>query len=537
MFLKDKHFEDLDMNFVLERLLVVTPYGQEAKNALKPLRGSELDYAYNLLECALERFTSHRQAVLQLKTLFKEIKQLRRTFDRLSAGETLSVTELYEIKYMAIYMKRIKDAMDALYWGETVGAYELRSIHPVIELLDPEESSVNNFHIYSCYSQALYDIRLKIDGLEKALKTTYDASVKRLEQAGFKVASNGDVRIKQSDSERLEAARSQKELVYQMDIPMYSLFKLKRDAAIESEIEVLKQAEEAEEEAVRVELSTALRQQLPLLKENVVRIGAVDLLIAKAQLTAAFHMTRPVVSEAGIIELKGARHLKLENSLEKENKAFVPLDIVLKTTVTVITGANMGGKTVSLRTLGQTLALAHYGFFVPCASATFYPLDYIFVSVGDAQSVDMGLSTFGAEVVSIAEVLTRIDEKGLILIDELARGTNPKEGYAISRALIEHLKTGSAKAVITTHYDGLTSGEDMTHYQVNGLKDVALETVRESVRREGMKPLHELMDYRLTEVKKDKAIPKEALRIAEIMGLQQEITMRAKEILGGSHDE
>ena len=149
----------------------------------------------------------------------------------------------------------------------------------------------------------------------------------------------------------------------------------------------------------------------------------------------------------------------------------------------------------------------------------------------------MGLSTFGGEIVEIEQAITRENEFGLILIDELARGTNPIEGYAISKALIEHLSMHKSKVVITTHFDGLTEVPETAHYQVNGLSGIDLDQIRDKIATEGVALLHEYMDYRLTEVSQLKEIPKEALRISELMGLDARIIKRAKEILGGSHGE
>lgn len=539
-FLSDKNFKDLDLDFIFERLQVVTPYGQTIKKAQKPLGRDQwamLEHRFNLLDAMMERFENHRYDVLELKATFKDIKQLSGTFDRLEAGETLSVTELFEMKHLALAMKRIGKAMDKLAWERTIVSHELKPVTPILELLDPEGSGVSNFYIYSSYSQALYDIRLNMTVLEKKMKTHMNEAVEALGKVGIKATGNGEVRIRQNDHEHMKLAKESSLLYYRTDIPMYSLFKVKDDAHIAYEMDQLKIKEEAEEYEVRKHLSSVLKTLLPLLRHNTQCIGEIDLLIAKAQFASAFHCVRPSFTRDDRLHIKGGRHLKVASGLEKEGKKFTPLDIDISANVSLVTGANMGGKTVTLRTIGQIVALAHYGYFVPCESAAIQPVDFIFVSVGDSQSVDMGLSTFGAEILEVGEMLTRISEKGLLLIDELARGTNPREGYAISKALIEHLQVGKSKAIITTHYDGLTQTKGTAHYQVNGLSNIDFEAIRHQIKEKGMALLHEYMDYRLTKVDQEKAIPKEALRISEMMGLSAHIIERAKEILGGSHDE
>ncbi|MCD4712600.1 MAG: hypothetical protein K8R73_04890 [Clostridiales bacterium] len=539
-FLSKKNFADLDLGFVFDRLQVVTSYGESAKKCLRPYGASnlkELDHSFDLTERIMERLENKRHDVLELKSIFKEIKQLANTFDRIEAEDTLSVTEFFEIKHLVMHMAKVKAMTEKLSWEKTIGDYLLHSTDPVMALLDPENSGVGTFYIYSTYSAQLETIRASLLETETEIKRQTKRIAEQIETEGFKVNANGEVRIQQVDRENIEKAKHHPHLSYRMDIPLYSLFRIKPDPKYQERHDQLLIEEEEAEYKVRTWLTVQLGKHLKMLRANCAHIGQVDLLIAKGQFAVAFQCVRPKFESEGNLSITGGRHLKVSYSLDRVGKSFTPVDIDIHKTVTLITGANMGGKTVSLRMIGQVIAMAHYGFFVPCKQATLYPLDFLFISVGDSQSIDMGLSTFGAEIVEIGQVIRRFSDRGLILIDELARGTNPKEGFAISKALIEHLQGGMSKTLITTHYDGLTQGPDLSHYQVNGLKDVDFEDIRTELKEKGIGLLHEYMDYRLTEVSGDKEIPKEALRISEMMGLAQTIIERAKEILGGSHDE
>lgn len=544
-FISRKNFSDLDLEFVFDRLQVVTPYGETAKKNIQAFLPDELQalkHELDLTERVMERLETKRHEILELKSLFKEIKQLGRTFDRIEAGETLSVTELFEIKHLSLYMEKIRALLVRVQWEKTVGDYMLAPITEVVALLDPEKTGVSTFYVYNSYSKRLSEIRQTLLETELAIKKQSTEIAKELEGEGFKVSTNGEVKIRQMDAQRIQEAKQHPLLSYRMDIPLYSIFRVRPDEGLQKRYDQLLIDQENEEYVVRTQLTEKLLDHILQLRTNVNCIGNIDLSIAKAQFSVAFKCTRPVfleaVHEAGqCIEIQGGRHLKVAYGLEREGKAFTPLDIRIHNSVTLITGANMGGKTVSLRMIGQLVALAHMGFHVPCKAISLYPMSYLFISVGDSQSIDMGLSTFGAEIVDIGRVISRKDETGLVLIDELARGTNPKEGFAISKALIEHMNTGVAQTVITTHYDGLTQTKGVSHYQVNGLSSVDFETIRKEIKAKGMGLLHEHMDYRLTEVSGDTEIPKEALRISEMMGLDLGIIHRAKEILGGSNDE
>lgn len=193
----------------------------------------------------------------------------------------------------------------------------------------------------------------------------------------------------------------------------------------------------------------------------------------------------------------------------------------------------MGGKTVTLKMVGVLVWMAQMGLFVPADKMTISLRDFIFVSIGDEQDVDLGLSTFGAEIIKVSEAVELSKGTGLILIDELARGTNPKEGYAISKALINRLKTTHSTTLITTHFDGLADAEDVTHLQVCGLQNVDFQRLRSEIDNPsiGMDILHEHMDYRLKVIHSPEEVPKDAIRIARLMGLNIEILEDAQDIL------
>ncbi len=538
LYLTKKNFEDLDLNFIFERLNLSSPYGDAAKRAIKPYLKAdqtELLKVYDRTEATLALLERQRSGILQLKEQMKAVKQLDVTFDRIAEGETLSITELFEVKQLSMVMEKIHALLKTLHWEATVKDFMLDSTEAVTQLLDPENSGVSTFYIYSAYSSRLAEIRKTLDAVEMITKRQLNEAIQTLKSEDYPIMPNGELRVSARDQSLMTRVKSDPRFDYKSDVPMYSLFIVKGDEMLGHQKESLLLEEEDEELEVRNKLTETLKTHLDLLMTNTKRIGQIDLLIAKAQFSKAFGCVRPTLTEEPQVEIEKGRHLKVATSLERSGKKFTPITVSLKKPVALITGANMGGKTVSLKLIGQVVSLAQYGFFVPCEAATLPLFDFVFVSVGDFQSIDMGLSTFGGEIVEIQQALKRQHEFGLILIDELARGTNPLEGYAISKALIEYLSRHQSRAVITTHFDGLTEVEGTSHYQVNGLSGIDLDLIRDKIEAEGAALLHEYMDYQLSEVSSLKEIPKEALRISELMGLDLEVVNRAKEIMGGSH--
>ncbi len=537
MFLSENQYRDLELEFIFDRIKVETPYGElEKRNALpfKPSEIGDLEQVFDDLEKVIRMLTDKRYELLELKSIFNHIKQLGGTYERIEAEETLSVTELFEIKVMAILMKQIIGVLDKIHWKAEGLKDSLENVDEIIKILDPEKTGTQSFYIYNLYSETLRAIRSQIESQKIKINTHTDQIKATLEERALKIKTNGDIQIQKTAHENMAFAMGHDQLEYQSEMPTTVIFRIKQDPEIVQTLEALTIKEEEEEYRIRTALSLALKKELEILVENSNRIGRIDYLIARATFSKAFDCVRPKLNTEGRVQIASGRHLKVSNRLAQEKKTYTPVDVEISKKVTLITGANMGGKTVSLKMIGIIVAMTHYGIFVPCESAQVSLFDFIFISVGDSQSIDMGLSTFGGEIHKIGKVLKRQMQKGFILIDELARGTNPLEGYAISRALIEHLSESQFVTIITTHYDGLTNIEHVDHYQVRGLSSVDFSQLEGE---KGMVLLHELMDYRLARVSQLKAIPKDAIRISEFMGLDKEIIDKAKVILGGSNGE
>jgi DNA mismatch repair protein MutS2 len=207
-------------------------------------------------------------------------------------------------------------------------------------------------------------------------------------------------------------------------------------------------AEREEVERILRELSAVVGEAAPLLAAAVEATGRIDLTIALGTLSRGWKGAPVAVSDE--VRLAGARHPLLDSKLA------VPIDLDLgELRALVISGPNTGGKTVALKTLGLAALLHQAGLRPPAETAALPVFDQVLADIGDRQSIEMSLSTFSGHVASIVSILNAAGEHSLVLLDELASGTDPVEGSALAQALVARLAEQARLTLVTTHYPEL----------------------------------------------------------------------------------
>jgi DNA mismatch repair protein MutS2 len=207
-------------------------------------------------------------------------------------------------------------------------------------------------------------------------------------------------------------------------------------------------AEREEAERILRELSALVGDLAAELQALVEAAAAIDLALACAALSRGWRGTLVEPSEE--VRLVGARHPLLDPALA------VPIDLELGgLRALVISGPNTGGKTVALKTLGLAALLHQAGLRPPAAAAALPVFDRVLAVIGDQQSIEMSLSTFSAHVRNLLAILRAATERSLVLVDELASGTDPVEGSALAQALLAQLAAQARLTVVTTHYPEL----------------------------------------------------------------------------------
>lgn len=236
-------------------------------------------------------------------------------------------------------------------------------------------------------------------------------------------------------------------------------------------------AEERIDELERSIYADVLRQ-LSVYYERVMQtastIALVDMLLSLAEVAAHQGYTRPVLDQAGGIEVVGGRHPVVEHALDGD--VFIPNDTQLAATecedgarIVLLTGPNMAGKSTYLRQVALIVLLAQIGSFVPARSARIGLVDRIFTRVGAEDDIASGKSTFMVEMEETATILHHATCHSLIILDEIGRGTSTYDGLAIARAVVEYLhNTVGARTLFATHYHELAAmADELSHLRVH----------------------------------------------------------------------
>ena len=308
---------------------------------------------------------------------------------------------------------------------------------------------------------------------------------------------------------------------------------------LKGDMEALNEAIEEEELRIQEELSKKVAQFQSLLLDNCTAIGELDFNLAKASFALNNNCVKPEIVEEHVLELVDGRQLVVEEILRKKGKEYCPVSIDLKDGVTCITGANMGARP-SLLNSGPMLSLAQHGFYVPLQPGEDRSFQLRSHSHRRQSERAERLIQLRQRNEELKEILDRSKDRALLLIDEIASGTNPVEGMALTKSIVNYLSEKAYISVITTHFDNVTAGK-ARNMQVRGLAGVDYELltreIRYANRKERIEIISKYMDYRLYEVADNKEIPKDALNIAQMLGIDREIIEQARKYMEDPKDE
>ena len=427
-------------------------------------------------------------------------EELERELDNVAAGVALIRNDRARFDLLRQLLAHVKDIVKTLerLAGETADEVELFEIKVYLESV---------FALAAAYSAC----RLNLAGIEFAAPRRAHEILNVGQNGGFYIADEysavlKDIRRRKRDlTRRLQKATGE------------------AAAALKRQHLQLSAAEQNEESEVRAAISRKLAPYAEEMIADSKACARLDLVLEKARLAAAANAVRPLIGPR--IELKNAVNPMIAEKLERLGRGFTPVSMVAPAGVTVITGANMGGKTVALKTVGLNAALLSFGFFVFAESAVLPLTSFVEIVSDNLQSVEKGLSSFGGEIAKVDALLRRSEtEDGIILLDEFAGGTNPEEGAKIFRAALNAFNETNSFVIMTTHFDRVAAAAK-AHYRVAGLKNAPWKELKNNGGlglKEGVEQLSRYMDYSLLPAGSDDA-PRDAIKICYLMGIGKKL--------------
>lgn len=531
---------ELGLDYVIHSINLNTPFGAKIVKEMEPFQPGEEDALkeeFLKIEKLLGLANERPKNVELLLEAFMSLKDTTFTLER-SKNNVLSIVELFEIKALLLTMKSIDKIIEEVssYIPEE---FKLTDTTDTLDALDPRKERLNTFYIYDEFSPKLAVYRKKKRDLEISIRKVHKEIKQQIEKKyGIILTPKFDYTISKSNGHLLETVKSLPEMVIREQDYMSVTFELKHTEEIYvilKQIESLQEELDEEELKIREQLTAEISAHADVIIENCKKIGKMDFTLAKAIYAKQHRCVPPHIVKEHRISILNGRHLKVEDILTDKGKEYCPVSIELADGVICITGANMGGKTVSLKLVGLVAILAQYGFFVPCEEARIGLSDYMHILIGDSQSIERGLSSFGSEMEELREMLDHSKGRTLLLIDEIASGTNPMEGLALTKGLTVYLKKKPYISLITTHFDSVTLDKDIKNMQVIGLANVDFVNLEREIkyanRKERIHIISKYMDYRLKVVDNHSQIPKDALNIAKMLGVYDEIISIARDEL------
>ena len=476
--ISERAAEKLGFNTV-QRLLsefLVSTMGREELQRLHPvndpqIRKTSLQYTDALQAILLQGDTLPLQDFIDVRGHLEQA---------LPDHAMLSTAALDEVRKLCRASRRVQ-----IFFSKKDSTILSGIVRPITQLKDLEEQIEDtlapNGRIYDSASNELSHIRRKLRRhqvelreklsalLRKAIREKYAAEPQLTMRAGRMVIPI-----------RSEAKRKMRGFIHDSSATGQTVY-LEPASCLDlgNEIRILETQEQREIERILRVLTAQVRKHAEAINTNLIILGKIDILHAKAQLSVKIEGVVPKLSTEPVLDIREGRNPAL--MLSGQSREIIPLTLTLGRGVRtlVITGPNAGGKTVAMKTCGLMLVMLGCGIPVPVnVKSTFGSFRQILVEIGDQQSIEQDISTFSARIAGLKEMCKTAANGVLLLIDEIGTGTDPAEGAALAQAVLEHFTASGALTVVTTHHGTLKAYAHDSDGIINGSMDFHEQTLQ-----------------------------------------------------------
>ena len=425
--------------------------GRQLCRRLKPM--TDLNKIDTYQEQTAAAFT---RIVRKGRISFGDAAPIEESMKRLEIGGALSISELLRISRLLSNTARVKsygrhdtqeDSADCL------DAYfdQLEPLTPLTNEID--RCIISEDEISDDASPALKKIRRSIGGINDKVHSTLTGLVNGSLRSYLQdpiITMRGDrycLPVKAEYRSQVQGLiHDQSSTGSTLFIEPMAVVKLNND------LKELYAREQEEIQVILADLSQEAAQYIEEIRADYRALTDLDFIFARGALALSMNASRPILNEEGRIRIREGRHPLLDP------KKVVPITVSLGEdfTLLIITGPNTGGKTVSLKTVGLFTLMGQAGLHIPAGDRSELAVFHqVYADIGDEQSIEQSLSTFSSHMTNIVSFLKKVDERSLVLFDELGAGTDPTEGAALAIAILSHLHKRGIRTMATTHYSEL----------------------------------------------------------------------------------
>lgn len=517
MTIRKSILEKLEYDKIIEKLIDFT------SSDLGADRIKKMTPSYNFEEIKiLQQETWEASEVLRLYPQFslRGFRDIRPFIKRASIGISLEPDNFLDISSTISSGSKVKKFFDSIEGDYSTIRRQIKRIQDLNHIKNSIEKTITSEGtIAEDASPKLRDINRSIGDTKEKVKDKLQSIVhsssmsKKLQEQIITIRNNRYViPVKQEYASQVSG------LVHDQSASGATLF-IEPMAVVElnNKLKQLVAQKKSEEEKILAELSEKVAAEKENLEEIVDALTNLDVFFAKAHFAYKLKATKPILTNDRIINLKRARHPLIDD------EKVVPIDFWINegTNMVVITGPNTGGKTVTLKTVGLLTLMAQSGLYIPAdEESVIAVVDNVFADIGDEQSLEQSLSTFSSHLTNIVDILEKATINSLILFDELGAGTDPIEGAALARAILEYVHKKKIITVATTHYGSLKHFA----YSEKGVENASVEFDITTLRP----------TYRLLMGLPGKS---NAFEISKRLGLNQQIIERAKDFMDADEIE
>ena len=470
-----KILETLEFNKVkaLFEPHLLTEQGLEQLKELVPTdKADKIRQAFAEMKEMQELFVEHPHFSISAT------KDIAATCKRLEMGADLNIEEFLLLKRVIFASRELKNFYDNL---ENVRLDHLANwfekLHDFPHLQGNLQAINEAGFIENFASEELARIRRKIHDSESQVRDVLQELLKQKAQMlteGIIASRNGRQVLPVKNTYRNKIVG----VVHDISASGNTVYIEPREVVkLSEEIASLRADERYEMMRILQELSERVRPHAAEIANDAWIIGHLDLIRAKVRFIQETGAVVPQVSEGQEIQLLHVRHPLVQNAVA--NDVHFGKDL----TAIVITGPNTGGKTIMLKTLGLTQLMAQSGLPILADKGSRVGIfEEVFADIGDEQSIEQSLSTFSSHMTNIVDILGKVNQNSLLLLDELGAGTDPQEGAALAMSILEDLRLRQVKTMATTHYPELKAYGIETAYVQNASMEFDTASLRPTYR-------------------------------------------------------